>query len=560
MNLLKIQDALKNASDDQLMGLMQSPDSSAPSYLVLSEIRRRKDMRAKQQEEPQGTVADDLASVPQTYDQAGIRALRQPGYEEEERASPDDMQEMREGGVVRMQGGGDIPYSSYSPEDEAILRNRAAIINPITGLIERVGEAFGGVFSHRPGSPNPSGGVSTRPSRNQILQSGLPPMSELERQAQEAEQEQRVSDVFNQQERTARAAEAASGRAIDSRVQAMADIRSRISGGTPAEQAIRDVLPGYRNVNEGELRQAFGLPPIIPPASPDGAQGSSSPAPVQANIPPVTVTATAPGAAPGAGQGGGAATAGTRPSTAGGGAAAGGIGGIGGASADGGIGAGIRRLEAMFPDNLSALRERLEKGATKPEERRREATNLALIEAGLRMAASKNPSFLGSIGEGATPAVQSYAQQLGQIRQDERQDIRDAFSLEQARLQRMYALGQISAAEYRTRVSEAGANARAAAMLGSTEARERMQGERLDAQARNVNITAYRAALGADAELKAIGEQIGMARAQLSGVPENRRGPIADRLQQLETARRTREAQIGSTYGIGSEDPLGLRR
>lgn len=120
MNLLKIQDALKNASDDQLMQLMQAPDSSAPSYLVLSEIRRRKDMRAQQPQEPQGTVAEDLASTPQTYDQAGIRSLRTPGYEEEEQPSPDDMQEMREGGVVRMQAGGMAEDFGLLPESEAL--------------------------------------------------------------------------------------------------------------------------------------------------------------------------------------------------------------------------------------------------------------------------------------------------------------------------------------------------------------------------------------------------------------------------------------------------------
>jgi hypothetical protein len=97
------------------------------------------------------------------------------------------------------------------------------------------------------------------------------------------------------------------------------------------------------------------------------------------------------------------------------------------------------------------------------------------------MAASRNPSFLGSIGEGATPAVQSYAQQLGQIRQDERQDIRDRFALEQANLQRMYALGQISAAEYRTRSAEAGR----AASIAATEAgaNTRLEVTRVNAEA-----------------------------------------------------------------------------
>lgn len=190
------------------------------------------------------------------------------------------------------------------------------------------------------------------------------------------------------------------------------------------------------------------------------------------------------------------------------------------------------------------------------------------MEAGLRMAASKNPSFLGSIGEGATPAVQSYAQQLGQIRQDERQDIRDRFSLEQANLQRMYALGQISAAEFRTRSAEAGANARSNAMLASQEARERAQASALEARERiagtnaeaaanRANVTAYRSALSADSEIKAIGEQIGLAQSQIASVPEGAARPIAARVQQLVAARTARERQIAGMFGIN--DPLGLR-
>ena len=461
MNLLRIQDALKNASDDQLMQLMQAPDSSAPSYLVLSEIRRRKDMRAQQQQEPQGTVAEDLASVPQTYDQAGIRSLRTPGYEEEERASPDDMQEMREGGVVRMQAGGMAEDFGLLPESEALPSS------PFFDRFRRFRE------------------------ETQRLREANQPASQLPRG------------------------------------------RGEFGEDRPIEGETR-YTPG----------SSAGIPPI-PDYTPEPMGGRQ-----------VYQTPAGP-AAPSAGGG------------AGGGGAAGipGAGAAGGSFEDGVLG-GMRRLEAAFPNNLAALREELEKGRTNPQERRREAQNLALVEAGLRMAASRNPSFLGSIGEGATPAVQSYAQQLGQIRQDERQDIRDRFSLEQANLQRMYALGQISAAEYRSRVAEAGASARAAAanetqrLIGerqatALESRERMQGENLEAAGRRANLTAFRSALDADPELKVIGEQIGTTRSQIASVSENQRAPIMGRLQQLEAARVARERQLAARFGIN--DPLGLR-
>jgi hypothetical protein len=452
MNLLKIQDALKNASDDQLMQLMQSPDSSAPSYLVLSEIRRRKDMRAQQQQEPQGTVAEDLASVPQTYDQAGIRSLRTPGYEEEERASPDDMQEMREGGVVRMQAGGEIPL--LTPEEYQSLRE-----NDIFGPIRP--RLFPAPY-RAPSPERPRGGGEFGEEAPIITE--RPPQSPT------------------------------------------------LAGAIPE-------TPNYTPPPMGN--QQVYTQPAGPPAPSGGA------------------TSNASGAA-------GGAAAGIR-----------GV-GAGGVGAGDGVLAGMQRLESAFPNSLAALRAELEKGRTNPEERRREAQNLALVEAGLRMAASRNPSFLGSIGEGATPAVQSYAQQLNQIRQDERQDIRDRFSLEQANLQRMYALGQISAAEYRTRVAEAGANARTNAMLASQEARERTQATALESRERTAAATALRAEISADTQIRTIGEQIGLAESQLASVPEAQRGPIAARLQQLVAARAARERQIAARYQANT-DPLGLR-
>lgn len=408
MNLLKIQDALKNASDDQLMQLMQSPDSSAPSYLVLSEIRRRKDMRAQQQQEPQSTVAEDLASVPQTYDQAGIRSLRTPGYEEEERASPDDMQEMREGGVVRMAAGDEV---SSEDEELRLLRERPFFERPFGRyVVEPLGRAFGQLI-------DPTGLGRRILQRPEPSSTELPPGTPVPGQAFREREQQIAAERPPLPVRGPRVSSSPTGPR---------------GGGEFGEERRIPGEPGYTPSTSSGI-------PAIPDYTPD-PMGSRQ----------VYQTQAGP-AAPSAGGGAGGGGAGIRGA------------GVGGGGFEDGVLAGMQRLEAAFPNNLAALREELEKGRTNPQERRREAQNLALMEAGLRMAASKNPSFLGSIGEGATPAVQSYAQQLGQIRQDERQDIRDRFSLEQANLQRMYALGQISAAEYRSRVAEAGANARAAA-------------------------------------------------------------------------------------------------
>ena len=71
MNLLQVQDDLKNFSQDQLVKEMQQPSGSTPQFLVLSELNRRKrvkgDFEARQAKQ-QPTVAEEAvasAGVPQ---------------------------------------------------------------------------------------------------------------------------------------------------------------------------------------------------------------------------------------------------------------------------------------------------------------------------------------------------------------------------------------------------------------------------------------------------------------------------------------------------------------
>ena len=138
MNLLRIQDALKDASDQQLVQMMQAPDSTAPSYLVLSELRRRKDMRAKQvpQEGSSRTVAEELMADQQPL---GIETLRHGPAERDVADLPEDREEdesgieaMREGGIVRMQEGGTPPTDEeiLPPPDAPPVPRGAAVASP----------------------------------------------------------------------------------------------------------------------------------------------------------------------------------------------------------------------------------------------------------------------------------------------------------------------------------------------------------------------------------------------------------------------------------------------
>ena len=74
MNIFEQEDLIKGLPDQALMKEAQQPSGQVPQYLVVSEIQRRQDMRKRfsqqNQEQPQGTVKDQILS--------GIAAMGQP--------------------------------------------------------------------------------------------------------------------------------------------------------------------------------------------------------------------------------------------------------------------------------------------------------------------------------------------------------------------------------------------------------------------------------------------------------------------------------------------------
>jgi hypothetical protein len=545
MNLLLVQDALKNASDQQLAQMMQSPDSSAPSYLVLSEIRRRKDMRRQQQQQPpSGTVAEELTAP----EDQGIRAL-QPMSEQAPQETDDQagIEAMREGGVVRMQTGGStilrgLPITTIQamldggvPIPQGISRldvmnalSEARSANETTGPggigvasppapsaisnMDRAAESIRGAGSVLGRAPEIAGAMPSISERPNVMPrnigraplmslyspgSAFPSLGDIEAQATEAERNERVNRVMGEQEQAARAAERSSELATRARELAIRDIRGRISGGTSPDVAIREALPGYRGVTEQEMRQVFSLPPQVSqvaqaeqPAQMDeqtrpDTTGATPPPATPATPPPAATTTRPTGTAPATEDAERPAPTGQQPqataptpSARGGAGTPGGAPGVGAPSvASGGSGVpSLRDLygrnEGLFSDGIAALRNRANEERVDPVARRNEAVNMALVEAGLRIAGSRNPSLIGAIGEGGLPAVQSYQQQLGQIRQEQRESRRDELEMAKQELNRQFAIGQISAAEYRSLIAEAGANRRLAAQLASQGANQ----------------------------------------------------------------------------------------
>jgi len=386
MNLLSIQDTLKNASDQQLVHLMQSPDSTAPSYLVLSELRRRKEMRTKQAQPPEGTVAQDLTSEENMQAPMGIRSLQTPEPGDEDYPTEEDegtgIQAMREGGVIRMSKG---TPDGVQGEGE---RSRAGQFwDYATGRWRSVLEAAPRVIE---------GNIET---------------------ARRGLENNPYTYFFGSPSRQAQAS---------AEQQYLIDNAGRIRGGEFDMEAFRRDPAGYMRDNPTGPRSTAATPPAAatpPPAPTDTrppvTQPQGRPAVQPAGGPPASgVRALTPSAAPAAPE--------AMPT----------------------LQQTMERNLGMFPGIPQELMDRIRDSRTNEGDRRREAQNMALIEAGLRIAGSNNPRLAGAIGEGAAPAVQSYGQQLSQIRQDRRADLQTDMAVAQADLQRRYMAGQISASEY----------------------------------------------------------------------------------------------------------------
>ena len=110
MNVLQVQDDLKNFSQDQLIKEMQQPSGNAPQFLVLSELNRRKrvkgDFEARQASTQQTVAQDAVASagVPQ-QGMMGMSEAMAPQSAESGGIGAMMPQTMKNGGVIRAADG-----------------------------------------------------------------------------------------------------------------------------------------------------------------------------------------------------------------------------------------------------------------------------------------------------------------------------------------------------------------------------------------------------------------------------------------------------------------------
>ena len=114
MNIIKIQNQLKGVPDDTLVGYVQNPSGQVPTYLALSELQRRKEMRSSYQanKPEEKTVAEDLVQEAQP----GISALPEAQPMMEAMAPPPEMpmEQMAKGGLAELDTGNMYDENNYA--------------------------------------------------------------------------------------------------------------------------------------------------------------------------------------------------------------------------------------------------------------------------------------------------------------------------------------------------------------------------------------------------------------------------------------------------------------
>ena len=166
MNIIEISNQLKDVPDQFLMKEVQAPSGAYPSYLVISELTRRKRMRESAlKEAPQTTVAQDLAdpgreqrqmAMAQAAQQmaapslnAGLAAAPQAmeslAAQDAMGTTPPEMmmpaQGMAAGGMVSFKQGGDV-VRAYDGLPEYMYDSTQGE-SSIRGIVPRLGGLMG---------------------------------------------------------------------------------------------------------------------------------------------------------------------------------------------------------------------------------------------------------------------------------------------------------------------------------------------------------------------------------------------------------------------------------
>jgi hypothetical protein len=142
MNLLKIQDMLKGAPDQTLVGYVQNPSGQVPTYLALSELQRRKEMRASYQaNKPEDkSVAEDLVQE----SQPGVMGLPAGQPMQQAMQPPPEMpaEQMAQGGLAELDVGDMYNENNYANGGIVAFNDGGDVQNYAEGGTSRIGDFF----------------------------------------------------------------------------------------------------------------------------------------------------------------------------------------------------------------------------------------------------------------------------------------------------------------------------------------------------------------------------------------------------------------------------------
>jgi hypothetical protein len=142
MNLLKIQDMLKGAPDQALVGYVQNPSGQVPTYLALSELQRRKEMRASYQaNKPEDkSVAEDLVQE----SQPGVMGLPagQPMQQAMQPQPEMPAEQMAQGGLAELDVGDMYNENNYANGGIVAFNDGGDVQNYAEGGTSRIGDFF----------------------------------------------------------------------------------------------------------------------------------------------------------------------------------------------------------------------------------------------------------------------------------------------------------------------------------------------------------------------------------------------------------------------------------
>jgi len=143
MNMLDIQDKLKGLSEQQLVQEMQMPSGSAPQFLVLSEITRRKRMRDSMQQQPDNTTVAQEAVAAAGVPQGGIADMAMalaPKTDMAQNTAAAPVQGMYGGGYVqKMQAGALVDGKSLVPYSQQNFPSALASDPAVIAMAQRLG-------------------------------------------------------------------------------------------------------------------------------------------------------------------------------------------------------------------------------------------------------------------------------------------------------------------------------------------------------------------------------------------------------------------------------------